>query len=142
MWQRIQTLYLSISAALVLALFFGNACTVPGTEGPESISYLSLAKPYFTIILSILAAISAVALVAFKVRILQMRLSVLAALVALGIQIWLVVMYFELPEGAAVKFTAIFPLVITILDFLAARGCFQDQLIVESASRLRSSRRR
>ena len=141
MWQRIQTLYLAISAGLVLAMFLSNAFTLPGDAGQVAVRYLAIAKPYFTIILSILAAISLLALVTFKLRILQMRLSVLAALISLGIQIWLVVMYFGLPGGAAVSFTAIFPLVITILDFLAARGCFQDQLLVESASRLRKSRR-
>ena len=141
MWQRIQTLYLAISAALIISLFLGTAYTLSTPDGIVPMSYLSLAKPYFTIILSILAAISLVALISFKVRILQMRLSVLAALVSLGIQIWLVVMYFGLPEGAAVRVSGIFPLIITILDFLAARGCFQDQLMVESAGRLRKSRK-
>ncbi|MBR6054703.1 MAG: DUF4293 family protein [Bacteroidales bacterium] len=142
MWQRIQTLYLAVSAGLLCFLLFGNALTLNTPDGLEAVRYTALAKPYMAIILWILAAIQLVALISFKVRILQMRLSVVAALVSLGIFIWLGVMYFTAPEGAVFRLTAILPLAITVFDFLAARGAFQDQLVVESASRLRSSRRR
>ncbi len=142
MWQRIQTLYLAVSAGLLCFLLFGNALTINTPDGLESVRYTALAKPYMAIILWILAAIQVVALISFKVRILQMRLSVVAALVSLGIFIWLGVMYFTAPEGAVFRLTAILPLAITVFDFLAARGAFQDQLVVESASRLRSGRRR
>ena len=142
MWQRIQTLYLAVSAGLLCFLLFGNALTLNTPDGLEAVRYTALAKPYLAIILWILAAIQLVALISFKVRILQMRLSVVAALVSLGIFIWLGVMYFTAPEGAVFRLTAILPLAITVFDFLAARGAFQDQLVVESASRLRSSRRR
>jgi hypothetical protein len=40
------------------------------------------------------------------------------------------------------RWTAVFPIVITILNMLAARGCYQDQLMVESAYRIRESRRK
>ena len=142
MWQRIQTLYLAVSAGLLCFLLFGNALTLNTPDGLEAVRYTALAKPYMAIILWILAAIQLVALISFKVRILQMRLSVVAALVSLGIFIWLGVMYFTAPEGAVFRLTAILPLAITVFDFLAARGAFQDQLVVESASRLRSSRRK
>ena len=142
MWQRIQTLYLAVSAGLLCFLLFGNALTLNTPDGLEAVRYTALAKPYMAIILWILAAIQLVALISFKVRILQMRLSVVAALVSLGIFIWLGVMYFTAPEGAVFRLTAILPLAITVFEFLAARGAFQDQLVVESASRLRSSRRR
>jgi hypothetical protein len=36
----------------------------------------------------------------------------------------------------------VFPLVICICNLLAARGCFQDQLMVESAYRVRERRKR
>ncbi|MDR9831080.1 DUF4293 family protein, partial [Vibrio sp. FNV 38] len=79
----------------------------------------------------------------FKVRILQMRLATLSGLVALGMTGWLAYFYFQMPRDVVVfHWTAIFPLISAICDFLAARGCFQDQLMVESAYRIRESRKR
>ena len=78
MWQRIQTLYLAISTVLVLCLVFGTAYTTNGPDGLVGVKYLALQKPYFAILLIILALMIVLALVTFKVRILQMRLSVLS----------------------------------------------------------------
>ncbi len=141
MWQRIQTLYLVIAIALTAVLLAGNAAALTGEDGLTLIRYTAIAKPYMLILLIVLTLIESIALIAFKVRILQMRLSVVAGLVALGLQAWLGVMYFTSP-GYVFRWTVIFPLVIAICDFLAARGAFQDQLVVESAQRLRSRRKR
>ena len=141
MWQRIQTLYLVIAIALTAVLLAGNAAALTGEDGLTLIRYTAIAKPYMLILLIVLMLIESIALIAFKVRILQMRLSVVAGLVALGLQAWLGVMYFTSP-GYVFRWTVIFPLVIAICDFLAARGAFQDQLVVESAQRLRSRRKR
>ena len=126
---------------LVAVLLFGNAYTVNGTDGMQAVTYMQLQKPYFGILLGILAAMILLALVTFKVRILQMRLATLSALVALGVQGWLAYLYFTASEGIVFRWTAIFPLAITVLNFLAARGCFMDQLMVESAYRIRESRK-
>lgn len=120
----------------------GNAISFPSEEGIQQITYLQLQKPWLGILLGLIAAMIALALVSFKVRILQMRLSMLSALVALGAQGWLVYLYFTAPEGVVFKWTAIFPLVICISNVLAARGCYQDQLMVEAAYHIRDSRRR
>ena len=120
MWQRIQTLYLAISTVLVAVLFFSTAFTYNGADGLQEVSYLQLQKPYFAILLGILAAIVLLALVTFKVRILQMRLSVLSAMVALGMQIWLVVLYFQAPDGIVFRWTAVFPISVTILNISSA----------------------
>ena len=139
MWQRIQTLYLLISAALLAALCFGTAYTVNDPDGLVRVSYWLLQKPYFGILLGILTALVALALVVYKSRILQMRLAVLSAIVALGMQLWLAWMYFSF-EGPVFSWTVIFPLIVTVCNMLAARGCFQDQLVVESAYRVRERR--
>ena len=141
MWQRIQTLYLLVSAGLVAALCFGTACQVATMRGLDSISYWRLESPYFGILLGILAFLIVLALVVYKSRILQMRLAVLSGVIALGMQIWLAYMYFAY-EGFVFRWTVIFPLLICISNFLAARGCFQDQLMVESAYRVRERRKR
>ena len=63
MWQRIQTLYLLISAGLIAALCFSTAYSVANPEGLVKVSYWQLQKPYFGILLGILAAMVALALV-------------------------------------------------------------------------------
>ena len=143
MWQRIQTLYLAVSTALLFTLFFSDALSVTAPDGLHHVTYLGFNKPYFGILLGILFAMTVLALVTFKVRILQMRLATLSGLVALGMTGWLAYFYFQMPKDAVVfHWTAIFPLISAICDFLAARGCFQDQLMVESAYRIRESRKR
>lgn len=140
MWQRQQTLYLLISAALVIAMCFGTAYRVANPDGMLTVSYWQLQKPYFGILLGILAGLVLLALVTFKSLILQMRLSSLGGIIALGMQCWLAWMYFTF-EGPVFSITAILPLGICVFNFLAARGCFQDQLMVESAQRLRNRRK-
>ena len=130
-----------ISAGLVTALLFGTAYKVASPDGMLSISYFQLQKPYFAILLCILAFLIVLALVVYKSRILQMRLAVVSAIIALGMQAWLAYMYFSF-DGAVFRWTVIFPLVICVCNLLAARGCFQDQLMVESAYRVRERRRR
>ena len=141
MWQRIQTLYLLISTALAVALCFSTAYTVADPDGLATVSYWQLQKPFFGILLGILAFLVVLALVVFKSRILQMRLAVLSGIIALGMQGWLAWMYFSF-KGPVFSWTAIFPLVIFICNLLAARGCFQDQLMVESAYRVRERRKK
>lgn len=141
MWQRIQTLYLMISTVLVAILLFGTAYQVAGADGFTQVSYFQLQKPFFAILLCILAFLIVLALVVYKSRILQMRLAVLSGIIALGMQVWLAWMYFSF-DGAVFRWTVILPLIIFICNMLAARGCFQDQLMVESAYRVRERRRR
>ena len=124
MWQRIQTLYLLIASGLLVAMYF---------------------QPYgtgFIILFSIALAAQLLAIVALKSRTLQMRLSNLAALLLLGLQIWMAVSYFTADPRPSLSFTAIFPIVAAILDFLAASAILRDELLVRSASRLRSSKRK
>jgi len=141
MWQRIQTLYLAVSLGLVLAMCFGTAYQVANPDGMLTVSYWQLQKPYFGILLGVLLSLVFLALVAYKSLILQMRLATLGGIVALGTQAWLAWMYFTW-EGPVFRWTVIFPLVIAISNLLAARSCFQDQLMVESAMRIRDRRRR
>ncbi len=140
MWQRQQTLYLLISAALVLAMCFGTAYRVTDPDGLTAVSYWQLQKPCFGILLGILTGLVLLALVTFKSLILQMRLSSLGGIIALGMEGWLAWMYFTF-KGPVFSWTVIFPLLICISNFMAARGCFQDQLMVESAQRIRNRRK-
>lgn len=96
--------------------------------------------PYL-ILMIIILLLSLLALTAYKFRIFQMRTAILAALVTLAFQGWLAVDYFTADSTTVFRIPAIFPLVCVILDCLAARGIFADELMVRSASRLRAAKR-
>ena len=124
MWQRIQTLYLLIASGLLVAMYF---------------------QPYgtgFIILFSLALACQLLAIVLLKSRVLQMRLSGLAALLLLGLQAWMIVSYLTADPRPTLTMTAVFPVVAAILDFLAAKAILKDELIVRSASRLRASKRK
>ena len=142
MWQRIQTLYLAIATGLIVSMFFTLKAVVPAADGgvAETFRYVSY-WPYL-VLLAVITILDILALTGWKFRIFQMRTAILAALVTLALQAWLVVDYFTASEAVVFRFTAIFPIVAVILNLLAARKIYADQLLVESVSRLRSSRRR
>lgn len=131
MWQRVQTLYIFLATVLVGALFF---CEI--SEGARYTEY----APYL-ILLIIASLLNLIALTTYKVRILQVRTVVFAALITLALQGWLAVDFIA-SKGVVFKVSAIFPLVAVILDILAARGIWADELIVRSSSRLRAAKRK
>ena len=113
MWQRIQTLYLLISAALCAVLLFGVAYKVADPAGMVEVTYFQLQKPFFAILLCILSFLVVLALIVYKGRILQMRLAVLSGIIAIGMQLWLAWMYFSF-DGAVFRWTVILPLAIGV----------------------------
>ena len=123
MWQRIQTLYLVVALGLVVAMFW-------------HVSFL-----WWLILLGVACFMQLVAVLAYKFRLFQMRTAIIAAIMLLGLQIWMAVVYLA-GDKAAFNITAVFPVVAAILDGLAARAIFSDELIVRSSSRLRSSKRK
>jgi len=141
MWQRIQTLYLAIATALVAVLFFSVKAVVlgPGETHLEEYKYIQFI-PYL-VLLIIIALLQILALTTYHVRFFQMRTAVLSGLLLIALQAWIAVDYFTADQSMVFRYTAIFPLVAAVLDFLAARSIFNDQMKVESANRLRSSRR-
>jgi len=131
MWQRVQTLYLFLSTVLAGSMFF--------CEKTADLSYIKY-TPYL-ILLIIITLLNFLALTCWKYRVFQMRTAVLSAIITLALQAWIAVDFFTADKIAVFKITAIFPLVCVILDVLAARGILADELMVRSASRLRSSKR-
>ena len=137
MWQRAQTLYLAISTILIFLLFFLPKAVALGSG--DEISFISYV-PYL-ILLIITTALNLLALTTWKFRFFQMRTATLTALLTLALQIWLVVDFLATKDQVSFKVFALFPLIAVILDILAVRGIFADQMLVESASSLRKSRR-
>ncbi len=123
MWQRIQPLYLVVALGLMVAMFW-------------HVSFL-----WWLILLGVACFMQLVAVLAYKFRLFQMRTAIIAAIMLLGLQIWMAVVYLA-GDKAAFNITAVFPVVAAILDGLAARAIFSDELIVRSSSRLRSSKRK
>ena len=122
MWQRIQTLYLAVALGLLVAMFW-------------HVTYL-----WWLILLGTACFMQVVAVLAYKFRLFQMRTAIIAALMLLGLQVWMAVAFLTGDKGAF-NITAVFPAVAAILDALAARSIFSDELIVRSSSRLRSSKK-
>ena len=123
MWQRIQTLYLAVALGLLVAMFW-------------HVTYL-----WWLILLGTACFMQVVAVLAYKFRLFQMRTAIIAALMLLGLQVWMAVAFLT-GDKAAFNITAVFPVVAAILDALAARSIFSDELIVRSSSRLRSSKKK
>ena len=136
MWQRIQTLYLALAAGLTAALFFSVKAFMlgPGGVRAQEWTYVQF-YPYLVLLIVVTLLGSS------KFRVLQMRTAVLAALLLLALQAWIAVDYFTAEDALVFRYTAVFPLAAFILDVLAARAIFRDQLLVESASRLRSMKK-
>lgn len=132
MWQRVQTLYLAIATALVAALFFCNKA--------GDISFVSY-WPYLVLII-LITLLNVLALTTFRFRVFQVRTAVLSALLTLALQVWLVVDFVVTGNDPVFHVPAIFPLLAVILDIMAARAIWADELLVRSSSRLRSSRRK
>ena len=141
MWQRVQTLYLMIASALVAALFFSVKAFVFGPDGTHAQEFRYIAYTPYLILLIVVALLQVIALTSFKVRVLQMRTAVLAALILVALQGWLAVDFFTADKTLVFRWTAVFPLVAALLDVWAARAIFRDQLLVESLSSLRKRRR-
>ncbi len=141
MWQRVQTLYIGIATALIVSLFFCNFARIIGPEGDEvTIRYSE--KLLYLLVLIMLFTANVIALFSFKNRILQMRVCVLAAILLFAFQILVAVDVIRNMHDMVFSFTAVFPLVAVILDIMAARGIMMDEMMVKTASSLRSARKK
>lgn len=142
MWQRIQTLYLAISTILIAVMAFGVKATTVGSEGDPVTEYRYFSYVPYAILIVIILLLNILALTTYKFRVFQMRTAVLSSIITLALQIWLVVDFFSNRDaGIIYKISAVFPIVSIILNLFAARGILADEMLVESAYRLRSSRK-
>lgn len=141
MWQRIQTLYLAISTALIASMFFASKAVKigPGGEIVDAISYMSYV-PYL-ILLVVILFLNVMALTTYKHRVFQMRTAGLSSIITLAFQAWLILDFVLTHNEVIFRMSAIFPIVTVILNMLAYRGILADQLLVESAYHLRKARR-
>ena len=141
MWQRLQTLYLCIATGLIAALFFSVKAFTLGPGGVHSVDLTYIKYTPYLILLMLITILQLLAVFTFNARVFQMRTAVLSAILMIALQAWIGVDYFTADKEWIFKFTAVFPLVAAILNFIAARLILRDQLLVESVSHLRSRKK-
>ncbi len=141
MWQRLQTLYLCIATGLIVALFFSVKAFTLGPGGVHSVELTYIKYTPYLILLILITILQLLAVFTFNARVFQMRTVVLSAILMIALQAWIGVDYFTADKEWIFKFTAVFPLVAAILNFIAARLILRDQLLVESVSHLRSRKK-
>lgn len=141
MWQRLQTLYLCIATGLIVALFFSVKAFTLGPGGVHSVELTYIKYTPYLILLILITILQLLAVFTFNTRVFQMRTAVLSAILMIALQAWIGVDYFTADMELIFRFTAVFPLVAAILNFIAARLILRDQLLVESVSHLRSRKK-
>ena len=141
MWQRLQTLYLCIATGLIVALFFSVKAFTLGPGGVHSVELPYIKYTPYLILLILITILQLLAVFTFNARVFQMRTAVLSAILMIALQAWIGVDYFTADMELIFRFTAVFPLVAAILNFIAARLILRDQLLVESVSHLRSRKK-
>ena len=140
MWQRIQTLYLGISTALIFSMFFCTFATIIGPQGEELTIGYHEKLPYLTMLIMLFTAHVA-ATASFKAFFLQARVAMIASLMAVGFQIWLAVDVIRFHGDMTFSFTTIFPFAAAILDGMAAKRSLVDEMTITAVKSTRASRR-
>lgn len=131
MLKRIQTLYLAVSTALILSMFFCKFGTVIGETGDDAVIWYYEKTAYLLMNIMLLTA-NIFALFNFKNPLLQARISLIAAIVMIGFQIWLGVDYFILRGEMIFSVAILFPLLESFLNIMAARSAMVDGVTVQA----------
>ena len=131
MIQRIQTLFLLGAAALLSSLFF---VTIAKSQ-VESVKLIQIMP--LLVFNAITTAIALVSIFLYKKRVIQMRLTLLNAIILIGYQAWIVYLFIVRPDSSAFTTPAVFPIVAAILSWMAFRYIARDEAMVRAADRLR-----
>ncbi len=141
MWRSIQTLYLGIATALMAALFFCRFATIIGPDGAEETIRYYEKTPYLVLMIMTLTA-HICSVFSYKLRFLQARVCIITALLALGMQVWFFMDFMKFRHDMVFSITMVFPLVMTILDVMAARNSLVDEMTVSAIRSVKTARRR
>lgn len=136
MLKRIQTLYLAVSTALIVAMFFCKMGTVLGATGDDATIRYYEKISYLLMNIMLLTA-NVFALFNFKNPVLQARISIIAALLMTGFQIWLGIDFLRYKEYMIFSVTMLFPMAEAFLNFMAARSAMIDGVTVQAAKKRR-----
>lgn len=147
MIQRIQTVYLLISAILVGLLFVLPFAEIAKDGAIYLFNYKGIVldgtinKNGFAIsgLLGIILILQGFAIFSFKTRIRQMRIIVYSVLLMLGlIGMFYFFTYYTFSDAQiSFKISMVFPSVAIILDYLAIRAIKKDEALIRSIDRIR-----
>jgi hypothetical protein len=155
MIQRIQSLYLvAVVALMATALLTPLAYFAAGSNIYELFAFelvnqandaASQSTIYMGVIVALATIIPLITIFLYKNRMLQIRLCAVELVLLLGAQIFMALYYylgnrmFEQLEfhTQGIRVAIIFPLVAIILDYLALRAIFKDEMLVRSLDRIR-----
>lgn len=156
MWQRIQTLWWLISI-VAMSIFIGQDIILLTSEG-SPVADLSLSplgvhtllgeeKVIYSnwvgaIIAGVSIALSAVSIFIYKMRTFQLRLSILNALVLVGLILSIAYITYLIQVRSGAVFSGItvwlcLPLVAIIAQTMAARSVLNDEVLIRMSERLR-----
>lgn len=157
MFFRIQSLFLTIAAGLLISMFFAPMIRFVGEDTVIHFVEVAAFKGFTltTIFQLVCAVLSIVTLVSFKNRIRQIRLCNLNTLILIGYQVIIAIYFFQrnnpdkplgllqqtLGESPIFTIPCIFPICAAILTFIAMRYVARDEALVIASSRLRSGKR-
>lgn len=152
MIQRIQTLYLlAVTLLMGVATFTPLAYFVAGSEEYllHAFALKSATSSHPTIYMGIIIALSAIVpfitIFLYKNRLLQIRLCAVELVLLVGSVVFMAIYYYlgqrffsDIAFHAqGFRIAIIFPLLSLILDYLALRAIFRDEMLVKSLDRIR-----
>jgi len=147
MIQRIQTVYLFISAFLIGFLFLFPFAEIAMDGAIYTFNYKGIVLDgtlkengmAISILIGIILALHGVAIQSFKNRIRQMRIIVFSILLMLGLfgMFFFFTWYTFSEAQISYKISMVFPLVAIILDYLAIRAVGKDEALIRSIDRIR-----
>ena len=155
MIQRIQSLYLvAVVALMATALLTPLAYFAAGSNVYELFAFelvsqadaaASQSTMYMGVVVALATIIPLITIFLYKNRMLQIRLCAVELVLLLGAQVFMALYYylsnrmFEQLEfhTQGIRIAIIFPLVAIILDYLALRAIFKDEMLVRSLDRIR-----
>lgn len=151
MIQRIQSVYLLLTTVLLLTAAFMPVGEMIEADQVTAHVFkplgISLAEGEFQStwglfgILLLSAVISGCTIFLFRNRMLQIRMTIFSSLMLIGYYIALVVFIYMLKSDLQATFqlgwALCLPLICLVLNYLAFRGIYRDEIMVKAADRLR-----
>ena len=95
----------------------------------------------FLVLLIMLTTAHIAATASFKAFFLQARVAVIAALLALGFQVWLAVDFFRFHNEMSFSISILFPLAAAVLDFMAAQRSMVDEMTIQSIKAIKKRKK-
>jgi len=147
MIQRIQSVYLLISALLIGFLFLlpfaeiakDGAVYLFNIKGIVLDGILKENGISISVLIGIIMALHGLAILSYKNRIRQIRLTVFSILLMLGLLgMFFFFTYYSFSEAQInFKISILFPAIAIILDYLAIRAIGKDEALIRSIDRIR-----